>query len=97
MVRNFSACSLCGHFLASLLALLGDKSLKQSEVDNEPWLKFEWRSPILEMLATYYDWHLMPDTELHANRCPVCLRRMVYEEGEEGVWLYVERQPGTRS
>ena len=98
VVRNFSACPLCGHFLASLLALLGDKSLDQpDDGESELWLKFEWRSPIIEMLAKYYDWQLMPDTDLHANRCPLCRRRMVYEETEQGIWLYVERQPGSRS
>jgi hypothetical protein len=98
MVHNFSACPLCGYFLASLMALLGDESLSEAgDGDNDPWLKFEWQSPMTEMLAKYYDWQLMPNTELHTNRCPLCRRRMVYEETEEGIWLYVERQPGSRA
>ena len=97
LVRNFSACPLCGHFLASLLALLGDKSLDQPGRDESGlWLRFEWRSPMIEMLAKYYDWYLISDTELHANHCSVCRRRMVFENKEQESWLYVERQPGSR-
>jgi len=97
VVRNFRACPLCGHFLASLLALLGDEILDPpGDGEADLWLRFEWRSSMAEMLAQYFDWHLMPDTELHANRCPLCRRRMVYEATEGGCWLSVERQPGSR-
>jgi hypothetical protein len=88
---------LCGYFLASLLSVLGDRGLEEAgQAGDDPWLKFEWQSPMTEMLAKYYDWHLLPDTEQHTNRCPLCRRRLLYEETEDGIWLNVERQPGSR-
>lgn len=96
VLRYFSACPLCGHFLASLLALLGDESLDSAlEKEKGPWLDFEWHPAIGGMLTSYYDWHLGPDTEEHSGRCPSCLRRITYRRTDVAS-LQIERRPGSR-
>lgn len=97
IVSYFSACPLCGCFLASLLALLGNKSLDNAlEKGAGPWLEFPWQTPMAETLATHYDWRLELDTEMRSGRCPTCLRRIVYHSMETGKILQVERRPGSR-
>lgn len=104
ILKNFSACPLCGHFLASVLAVLGDESLESTIRENAgPWLKFQWRPSMAAMLNMYYDWGFEPGAQEHSGRCPSCLRRITYlsdtsagEESEETATLQVERRPGSR-
>jgi hypothetical protein len=104
ILKSFSACPLCGHFLASLLAILGDESLESALRENTgPWLKFQWRPSMAAMLTTYYDWYFEPGTQEHSGRCPSCLRRITYlsdtsarEESEKTATLQIERRPGSR-
>lgn len=103
-LRNFAACPLCGNFLASLLAALGDESLDQAIAEsNGTWLEFPWQPSLTAMLTTYYDWHFEAGAEGYSSRCPDCFRRITYlsgateKQGEEPVAvLQLERRPGFR-
>jgi hypothetical protein len=104
-MRNFSACPLCGHFLASLLAALGDESLERAvEEDKSAWIEFPWHASFAAMLTTYYDWHFEVDAETRSSRCPSCLRRINYLSqstgmpgDEQAAVLQLERRPGLRT
>ncbi len=98
ILENFAACSSCGHFLASLLALLGNESLDAAlTAETGMWIEFEWRRPMAEMLAAYYRWRFHADAERSTGCCPNCLRRVVYERVGEEASLQIERRPGYRT
>jgi hypothetical protein len=104
IVKGFSACPRCGHFLSSLLAILGDGSLDEAlKGETGPWLEFPWHPSVGELLTTYYDWRVEFGTEGYSGRCPSCLRRIGYspgaaaEVGDEAIdRLQLERRPGSR-
>jgi hypothetical protein len=104
ILRYFSTCPLCGHFLASLLALLGDDSFDNAIQQSAGiWLRFPWQPPIADMLNTYYGWRFEPGVGEQSGRCPSCLRRIVYlpdaaaeGEGDQISILQLERRPGAR-
>lgn len=102
VLRDFSTCPLCGSFLASLLALLGEKSLEKA-LENDPgnWLQFPWHPAMAEMLASYFDWDFIPGMEENRGRCSSCLRRISYlydtsGDVEPAEILQLERRPGSR-
>lgn len=97
-LQNFSSCPLCGYFLSTLLAVLGDKSLDKALQDSKGgWLEFEWQSSLGEALTRYYDWRFETGVERHAGRCPSCKRRLEYRLETEGAILRIERRPGYRA
>jgi hypothetical protein len=105
VLKYFSTCPLCGHFLASLLALLGDDSLDNAIQQSAGiWLRFQWQPPIADMLPTYFDWRFEPGSGGQSGRCPACLRRIVClpeaaekGEGDQITVLQLERRPGARA
>lgn len=105
MLKSFSACPLCGHFMASLLALLGDDSLEEAIQHGAGiWLRFEWQPPVAGMLTTYFGWRFEPGLVGASGRCPSCLRRIVCRpdpdqegNGDEISILQLERRPGARA
>jgi hypothetical protein len=105
ILKYFSTCPLCGHFLASLLALLGDDSLDNAiQGSGGIWLKFPWQSPIADMLKAYFGWRFESGPGGQSGRCPSCLRRIVSlpdtaekGEGDQISVLQLERRPGARA
>ncbi len=105
VLRNFSACPLCGHFLASLLAALGEECLERAvEEQKGTWIELPWHASFAAMMTTYYDWHIEPDFEAFSSRCPACFRRIAYLSGstetlgeEPAAVLQLERRPGLRT
>ena len=105
ILRSFSTCPLCGHFLASLLSLLGDESLDNAIQQGAGiWLRFPWQPPIADMLSAYFDWRFELGAGQQSGRCPSCLRRMVClsdaaakEENDQITVLQIERRPGARA
>lgn len=102
-VRNFSACPLCGHFLASLLAALGDESLDRAIKESKgAWLTFPWQPAFAAMLTAYYDWHFETGDVGYSGHCPACFRRIIYlsdeieKQEEPGAVLQLERRPRLR-
>jgi uncharacterized protein with PIN domain len=105
ILRYFSACPLCGHFLASLLAVVGEDKLKQAvEEQGGIWIELPWHASFEAMFTTYYDWHIEPNAQAFSSRCPACSRRIAYlvkrseTEGEmPKAVLQLERRPGLRA
>ncbi len=94
-IRSFSTCALCGHFLATLVALAGDRSLDEAIRNCQGcWLEWEWQPAMAEALAEYYDLCLEAGVEQFSGLCPVCRRQIVYRSSPEGACLQLETLPG---
>lgn len=89
VLNDFSACMLCGRFLATVLAKLGDRSLDDALRQRDGvWLKFPWHPSFGQALIEFFDWHYDGGEEHHGGHCPLCYRRMIYQqEGEQAVLL----------
>lgn len=96
ILLNFSVCSRCGHFLATLLSLEGKRPDKAFEGASDPWLEFNWQPAIAEALVTYFDLHYAPEAERYTGQCPTCQRKLVYEQTPEGACLRIEIRPGSQ-
>lgn len=96
ILRFFAACPLCGHFVSSLIALVGEGAFDDAVEEEGPWLGFSWQPEIRDLYRQYFDWYLNADTESFSSSCPACTRRFIYQDADGVRQIRVERRPGSR-